>query len=295
MVRAIDAGLRNPVMAAGSLVSGLAIIVIVTNALANQPMRHPSPLFNTRTAASSVVPVTTTPIVVADTAVRTATDPQPVPQAQAAAPRPAVPPSAEPDPVAPALPPISAAAAPAPVAPSVPVPTQLTQRIQQGLRDRGFYTGALDGLAGPATSDAIRLFEQRLGVAATGDANERVLALLKSERGRQITLRPQVAAAPQVVKPTLVSAPVTPRPAPIQLMPAPVPPEPLTASAEGRIQKVQRALNVAGYGLLRADGHFDDKTAEAIRKYEAEHGMPITGRLSERLVSDLLMKSAQAR
>jgi len=302
IVRTIDACLRNPVMAAGALVSGLAIIVIVTNALANQPMRHPSPLFNTRqTANAGVVSVATTPITLAQTTLQPLAD---VP-AQAAAPsapgpqtRPA---GVDPDLVAATTQPAAAQPAANPSAATVPplanLTAQLTERIQQALRDRGFYTGAVDGIAGPATSDAIRAFEQRLGVAATGDVNDRVLALLKSERGRQISSRPQVTVAPQAPRPIPVSAPVAPlapKPA-LQLMPAPVPPEPLTGSTEGRLQRVQRALNIAGYGMLRTDGRYDDKTAEAIRKFQAEHGMPVTGQLSERLLTALAPKSAEAR
>jgi peptidoglycan hydrolase-like protein with peptidoglycan-binding domain len=176
--------------------------------------------------------------------------------------------------------------------------TQLTERIQQALHDRGFYAGAVDGIAGPATSEAIRAFEQRLGVAATGDVNERVLALLKSERGRLANARQPaaglpVAGPPAAPKPTLASAPTAPKQA-LQLMPAPVPPEPLTGSAEGRLQRVQKALNVAGYGPLPVDGRLDDRTAAAIRQFETEHGLPVTGRLSERLVSMLVVKSASA-
>jgi peptidoglycan hydrolase-like protein with peptidoglycan-binding domain len=174
--------------------------------------------------------------------------------------------------------------------------TQLTERVQQALHERGFYAGAVDGLAGPATAEAIKTFEQRMGVAATGEVNDRVLALLRSARGRQLNARPAVAAAPQAVKPVpvAIAAPVPPRPA-AQLMPAPVPPEPLTGSTEGRLQKVQRALNIAGYGMLRTDGRLDDKTVAAIRKFEAEHDMPITGKVSDKLASMLIVRSAQAQ
>jgi peptidoglycan hydrolase-like protein with peptidoglycan-binding domain len=297
--RAVDAALRNPVMAAGALISGLAIIVIVTNALANQPMRHPSPLFNTR-AVTSVTSVTTTPVTVASVPVQSAQTPQTTPAVQPTT-APVVPlqlqPPSDAEPVLPVVQPV-AVNPPALTTPPTGPNQQLTLRVQQALHDRGFYTGAVDGIAGPATAESIRAFEQRLGVAATGDVNDRVLALLDSRRGRQATPRPQVAAVPQAIKPIAVSAPVAQRPVPqslVQLMPAPVPPEPLTGSTEGRLQKVQRALNVAGYGPLRPDGRLDDKTVEAIRKFEAEHGMPITGKISDRLVSELVVRSAQAR
>jgi len=294
LVRAVDAGLRNPVMAAGALVSGLAIIVIVTNALANQPMRHPSPLFKTRDDAQyGAIPVATVPIIVGDNPLKPIADSQVASQAQTPAqalPKPAPAVIAETDPAP------TPAATPAAVPPLANLTTQLTERIQQGLRERGFYTGAVDGIAGPGTSEAIRAFETRMGVAATGDVNDRVLALMKSERGRQMRAAPPPPVVPVAAKPVPVAAP---QPAPVQahagLMPAPVPPEPLTGSAEGRLQRVQRALNVAGYGPIRADGHYDERTGAAIRKYEAEHGLPVTGRLTERLMSELVVRSAEAR
>jgi peptidoglycan hydrolase-like protein with peptidoglycan-binding domain len=268
-------------------------------------MRHPSPLFNTRpAAATSVVPVTTMPIIVGENPLQPLPEaPQPAPrvqsstsqQAQAPAQTPAqtqnpvsVQSAAVPDTAAP-----QPQSSPAQIPPLANLSTQLTERVQQALRDRGFYTGAVDGIAGPATTEAVRAFEQRLGVAATGDINDRVLALLRSERGRQIAAR---QSAPQAVQPPKpVPATVAP-PRPVtQLMPAPVPPEPLTASVEGRLQKVQRALNVAGYGMLRTDGRLDDKTTEAIRKFEAEHGMPVTGHITDRLMSMLVVRSAEAR
>jgi peptidoglycan hydrolase-like protein with peptidoglycan-binding domain len=132
-----------------------------------------------------------------------------------------------------------------------------------------------------------------MGVAATGDVNDRVLALLRSKRGLQTHAGPVAAAVPVAQKPI---APAAPAPAPHPgLMPAAVPPEPLTGSIEGRTQRVQRALNVAGYGPIRADGRLDDRTAEAIRKFEVEHGLPSTGRVSDRLIAALVVRSAQAQ
>jgi peptidoglycan hydrolase-like protein with peptidoglycan-binding domain len=198
-------------------------------------------------------------------------------------------------PLAPVIPQASGPSSPPPLAIAV---TQLTERIQQGLHERGFYAGAVDGIAGPATAEAIRSFEQRLGVAANGEVNDRVLTLLKSERGRMTNARPAsatapAAAAPVQTKPVLAALHAAPHPT-TPLMPAPVPPEPLTGSTEGRLQRVQKALNTAGYGILRTDGRLDDKTVAAIKTYETEHGLPVTGRLTERLMSSLVVRSAAA-
>ncbi len=54
-----------------------------------------------------------------------------------------------------------------------------------------------------------------------------------------------------------------------------------------RIAAVQRALSEYGYGQIKPSGMLDDPTSSAIEKFERDHKLPVTGRISDRLVSDL--------
>jgi hypothetical protein len=54
-----------------------------------------------------------------------------------------------------------------------------------------------------------------------------------------------------------------------------------------RIAAVQRALSEYGYGQIKTSGTLDDATTVAIEKFEREHNLPITGRISDRLISEL--------
>jgi peptidoglycan hydrolase-like protein with peptidoglycan-binding domain len=54
-----------------------------------------------------------------------------------------------------------------------------------------------------------------------------------------------------------------------------------------RVQAVQRVLSEYGYGQLRPSGALDGATSQAIEKFERAHKLPITGRVSEKLVSEL--------
>jgi hypothetical protein len=54
-----------------------------------------------------------------------------------------------------------------------------------------------------------------------------------------------------------------------------------------RIAAIQRALSDYGYGQIKASGFVDAPTSAAIEKFERQHQMPVTGRISERLVNDL--------
>jgi peptidoglycan hydrolase-like protein with peptidoglycan-binding domain len=54
-----------------------------------------------------------------------------------------------------------------------------------------------------------------------------------------------------------------------------------------RITAVQRALSEFGYGQIKASGTLDDATSAAIQKFEREHNLPSTGRVSDRLIKEL--------
>ncbi len=54
-----------------------------------------------------------------------------------------------------------------------------------------------------------------------------------------------------------------------------------------RIAAVQRALSDYGYGQIKPSGILDEPTSAAIEKFEREHKLPVTGRVSDRLVGEL--------
>jgi len=62
-----------------------------------------------------------------------------------------------------------------------------------------------------------------------------------------------------------------------------------TSSVGGRsrVMAVQRALSAYGYGQIKPSGVFDEPTSVAIAKFEGDRKLPVTGRLSDRLLSEL--------
>jgi hypothetical protein len=54
-----------------------------------------------------------------------------------------------------------------------------------------------------------------------------------------------------------------------------------------RVTAVQRVLSAFGYGPMRVSGVVDEPTRSAIEKFEGEHKLPVTGRISDRLVAEL--------
>ncbi len=54
-----------------------------------------------------------------------------------------------------------------------------------------------------------------------------------------------------------------------------------------RVTAVQRILSQYGYGQIKPSGVIDGPTSAAIEKFERDHQMPVTGRLSDRLLTEL--------
>jgi hypothetical protein len=60
-----------------------------------------------------------------------------------------------------------------------------------------------------------------------------------------------------------------------------------------RVMAVQRVLSDFGYGQIRPSGTLDEPTSTAIEKFEREHKLPVTGRLSDRLLSGLAVMAGR--
>ena len=54
----------------------------------------------------------------------------------------------------------------------------LVRDVQQALNDKGYNAGAVDGLWGPATEDAVRRFQQASNLPQTGELERSTLAAL---------------------------------------------------------------------------------------------------------------------
>lgn len=54
--------------------------------------------------------------------------------------------------------------------PGTPNPDR-AKKVQQVLKDKGFYSGPIDGVYGPQTGDAIRAFQKANGLHVTADKN----------------------------------------------------------------------------------------------------------------------------
>jgi peptidoglycan hydrolase-like protein with peptidoglycan-binding domain len=161
--------------------------------------------------------------------------------------------------------------APAEVAePATVQPDALVEAIQAALRDAAIYVGPVDGIAGPQTIAAIGAFEKGAGRTPTGRASPELLEAILSS-----------AAAPVEAEAAVEVAVLSP-------------PSPAEAAPDDRVAIVQGALSRAAYGQITADGVFGPQTRDAIRRFQADHGLPLTGEIDDALIVELRAAGALA-
>jgi hypothetical protein len=102
--------------------------------------------------------------------------------------------------------------------------------------------------------------------------------------------KPLQAAVTNPAKPAAPAVPA--RPALTTMVPQPVSVrrnDPIAdlIGPSPRIAAVQRVLSDYGYGQLKPSGVLDIATSAAIERFERERKLPVTGRVSDRLVTDL--------
>jgi peptidoglycan hydrolase-like protein with peptidoglycan-binding domain len=137
-------------------------------------------------------------------------------------------------------------------------------RLQQALITAGIpVAGGADGVFGLATQAAVRSYQTRQGLSATGIADQQTLVALGIAAG------PSAPAAP-------VSGPGTPATAPPTA-------GSLSIGARGDdVKAVQEALIRAGIHVAGgADGVFGAATQAAVRSFQASRGLPATGVVDE--------------
>ncbi|MEP3280159.1 MAG: peptidoglycan-binding domain-containing protein [Stappiaceae bacterium] len=149
---------------------------------------------------------------------------------------------------------------------SLLVPSALVRDIQEALQIAGYYSGSLDGLSGPMTSDAIRRYQSKNGLNATGKATQALLAQLTLTGS--VTGGVPIPRSPGGFGPKNVSLENFPQ-------------------ANPKIRLLQQTLADMGYGPLKVDGVMGSQTSSAIQRFELDRGMPITGEPSDRLIKKL--------
>jgi peptidoglycan hydrolase-like protein with peptidoglycan-binding domain len=304
MARIVDRVLENPAMSGGLIVMVLTAAAVVSNALILQQSQHPEPWFATRPAPVALAPGSDNVVV---------PDPRPRATPRVEPPRPRMQPAAAPTPE-PAIP----SAAPTLIA-------DLQRALSKqgfyrgkvdgisGSRTRAAITAYEKAKGLPVTGEPSASVLDHITTASIAQPTP-VAAATPAPAGpapeatiSDLAAAPVPAPAPAVetvaVEAVAVEAAATePAQAAAEILTYPphsaeaapaatsasVSSEPAPQPGAQRTLSVQKALNLIGYGPVPEDGVAGDATTDAIRRFELDHGMPITGAAGDALVNRLV-------
>jgi len=134
-------------------------------------------------------------------------------------------------------------------------------RLQSELAERGYDVGPADGVVGPKVRGAIRTYQADARLPVTGEANHNLLAKLESGDD---------TADDDIDDNT-------------------------STTAASRLLQIEGELQRRGYYVGEFDGVGDDQLRTAIRAYQEDAGMPVTGEANAALLDNLKTSSVRNR
>lgn len=123
---------------------------------------------------------------------------------------------------------------------------------QQELKDRGYYSGPLDGVLGPNTQAALRDYQRDHGLKVTGRLDSRTVGSLSGEATTAATQTPYPSALPAM-----------------------------------DVSTAQQELKNRGYYPGPVDGVLGPNTQRALLDYQRDQRLKMTGRLDSSTVRSL--------
>jgi peptidoglycan hydrolase-like protein with peptidoglycan-binding domain len=131
----------------------------------------------------------------------------------------------------------------------------IVEEVQRELVQTGFYAGPVDGLPGKRTKLAIASYQKANGLEANGVASQELIDHIRLTREiLAASGATDTAGLPQRADP---------------------------------IRRVQTGLAELGYLPGTIDGFLGGQTRDAIRQFERDRGLPVTGDVTEALIAEL--------
>lgn len=152
------------------------------------------------------------------------------------------------------------------IAHAKPVYSELTKELQIALADKKIYAGEIDGLYGSRTKSAIIEYQNEKKMTASGKPSAKLLSHI------------------------LLSGTTIPRvPVPVHhvALPGTDNRSNLTVQSKELVSAIQAGLKNYGYDEVVIDGLMGNQTTEAIKRFELDYGLQITGEASKNLLKKL--------
>jgi peptidoglycan hydrolase-like protein with peptidoglycan-binding domain len=137
------------------------------------------------------------------------------------------------------------------------------EAVQRELALSGFYTGPVDGLPGRRTKTSIAAYQKANGLDPTGEASEELVDHIRLTR--------EIVAASGMTD------------------------EKGVPQSSDPIRRVQMVLAELGYLPGNIDGFLGEQTRDAIRQFERDRHLPVTGDVTEALMAELAKTSGTSQ
>ncbi|MEG0901745.1 MAG: peptidoglycan-binding protein [Clostridia bacterium] len=149
------------------------------------------------------------------------------------------------------------------------------RKMQKALKNKGCYSGAVDGNFGPATRKAIIKYQNRIGIREDGKPGNKTLTALYGENSKSIN---------------------TTTNGDLNATTNPTDPNSLYYGCSGaRVRAVQRALKSQKCYNGSIDGVYGDLTYAAVKKYQYKVGLHADGIAGSKTIASLNAKKTSGR
>jgi peptidoglycan hydrolase-like protein with peptidoglycan-binding domain len=154
----------------------------------------------------------------------------------------------------------------APVSYVQPLSPQAQREVQRHLKDLGFYSGAVDGIWGRDSQEALERFQQTRGLQVTSNLNQATLATMGIKPADLLSLSDQPA--------TMAGRDVQGR----------------ALNAEA-VRTIQGRLKQLGLYSGDADGIWGDSTQAALERFQRDRGLQASGHLNPNTLTTMGLDS----
>ncbi len=154
----------------------------------------------------------------------------------------------------------------APVSYVQPLSPQAQREVQRHLKDLGVYSGAVDGIWGRDSQEALERFQQTRGLQVTSNLNQATLATMGIKPADLLSLSDQPA--------TMAGRDVQGR-----------------ALNGEAVRTIQGRLKQLGLYSGEADGIWGDSTQAALERFQHDRGLQVSGQLNPNTLTTMGLDS----
>ena len=140
--------------------------------------------------------------------------------------------------------------------------SEMVSSIQEALAQKGFFAGDVDGLMGPLTSNSIKEYQAHIGLKTTGEPSQELLLLIERNQAKTANSDPLSGIIADNTGSKL-------------------------DYDKDLMKQVQAGIVKAGIAAIDADGIYGKQTEAAIRDFQRQHGLDITGKPNKQLLIKL--------